>query len=263
MYLLGFGILTIGCSNVTALTLARGLTRRRDFALRIALGAPRRAIARDVFAEVGLVTFVGSVLGMAMTFALLGVLRRSMPVELTWEGWAAPALDIATLTYCAIAFFVAVAMGGTLPAIRATRISPNESLKDGAGTTTGRARSEFRLLLIGELAVAMVLIMMANLLTLSLRHVMTFDFGFPAQAIVTASVRANDREPPVSATEIAAWRQRSLEVARDLPGVLAAGLRGGYVPGTLRTIDDPPARVTRSQRRGCRIASLIAMKRPS
>jgi predicted permease len=230
MYLLGFGILAIGCSNVTALTLARGLTRRRDFALRIALGAPRRAIAREVFAEVGVVTFAGSVLGMGVTFALLGVLGRSMPVELTWQGWAAPALDVATLTYCAIAFFVAVAMGGTLPAIRATRVSPNESLKDGAGTTTGRARSEFRLLIIGELAVAMVLIMMASLLTLSLRHVMTFDFGFSAHTVVTASIRANDRQPQASAVEIAAWQQRSLDVARDLPGVLVAGLGGGYVP---------------------------------
>lgn len=236
MYLLGFGILAIGCSNVAALTLARGLMRKRDFALRLALGAPRRTIAREVFAEVGAVTLAGSVLGLGVTFALLGVLGRSMPIEMTWEGWAAPSLDVATLAYCAVAFLAAVVMGGTLPAIRAIRVAPNETLKDGAGTTTGRARSEFRLLLMGELAVAMVLIMMASLLTLSLRHVMTFEYGFPANSVVTANIRVGQQSytlagrESVSLAELAAWQQRSLEVARELPGVIVAGLGGGGVP---------------------------------
>lgn len=230
IYMLGFGILAIGCANVSALTLARGIARRRDFAVRIALGASRRAIVREVLAEVGVVTLAGTALGIAGTFIMLGLLGRAMPVELTWQGWARPSFSAGTLAYCAAAFFVAVAIGGALPAIRAARIAPSEPLKDGAGTTTGRASGQFRLLLISELAVAMVLLMMASLETLSLRNILAFEYGFPAERIATASIRVGARRDHFEPVELASWRQRTIDAVRTTPGVLAAGFGGGVVP---------------------------------
>lgn len=227
LYLLGFGILAIGCANVAALTLARGLRRRRDYAVRLALGASRRAIAGDVLGEVSLLTAIGSALGVGLTYALLGLFRWATPVELTWRGLEVPELSTRTFVFCSVAMLVAVALGGAFPALRASRIAPSEPLKDGAGTTTGRSRSEFRLLLIAELAVAMVLLMMASLESVSLRNIMTYEFGFPTHAIVNGFVGAGTRTDRFTARDIVAMQAHTLDVVRSTPGVRAAALRVG------------------------------------
>lgn len=234
LYVLGFGILAIGCTNVAALTLARGLMRRRDYALRMALGASRTSVAKTVVGEVALVTLAGGALGLGVAYGLIGLLRRATPTDLLWRGLSLPDFSAPVFGYSLIAMLAAVIMGGALPAWRATRIAPNEPLKDGAGTTTGRGGREFRLLVIGELAIAMVLLMMASLVTLSLRNIAQYDFGFAARSVVSASVSPRTTAAANSSPAARrALRLRSLEVFASTPGVRSAAIMGGgrNVPG--------------------------------
>jgi putative ABC transport system permease protein len=237
LYVLAFGILAIGCTNVAALTLARGISRRREHALHLALGASRGAIARRVLGEVGMLTLAASVLGVGFTFALLGVLRAITPLDLLWGEFGVPVVTTRTFVFCGVAILAAIATGAGVPAWRASRVAPNEPLKDLAGTTTGRTRSEFRILVVAELAIAMVLLMMASLASLSVRNMLTLDFGFAARSIVTVSVAVPERSE-MTFTGVEAQARGSVEAIRQLPGVQAATLSGGgTMPGGVLSSD--------------------------
>ncbi|HXD21832.1 MAG TPA: ABC transporter permease, partial [Gemmatimonadaceae bacterium] len=158
--LIGFGVLVIAATNVAALSLARGLTRRRDYALRIALGASRAAIAGEVLAEVTVIAAIGAVGGVLTSQAMIGVLTNIVPAELAARVYVVPQFSARLLAFVGAALLCAVVVAGATPAWRASRIDPSEPLKDGAGTTTGRSRREFRILVVGELAVSMVLLML-------------------------------------------------------------------------------------------------------
>jgi len=207
-----------------ALTLARGLSRRRDYALRIALGASRAAIAGEVLAEVAVLTGAGAMVGFALTYALLGAFTRIIPLEFTWTWLEPPVMNARVFLYAGLAVLAAIVVSGAFPAWRASRASPSEPLKDNAGTTTGRARNEFRVLVIGEMAIAMVLLMMASLMSLSARNIMTYDFGFDTQRLLRALVVLRAADRTAAGTGVRAQRNNILALLRSAPGISAAAL---------------------------------------
>jgi putative ABC transport system permease protein len=183
-----FGVLAIACTNVAALALARGLERRRDHALRIALGGSRLSIGGEVLAEVAVIAVLGTALGVLVSIALNGIYTRIVPEELTWRSLSEPHLSSRVFAYVALACVVSILAAGGFPAWRASRANPAEPLKDNAGTTTGRSRTEFNLLVMGELAVTMVLLMLASLMTLSTKNIEAYDFGYDARRLLRAEV---------------------------------------------------------------------------
>ena len=185
---IGVGVLAIACANVAALALARGLTRRRDHGLRIALGASRFAIGMEVVREVLVVALAGTIIGLPLAAALIGVFTSIVPEDLSWRGDFLPELNARVFALSAATLALGIGIAGGLPAWRASRVNPSDPLKDNAGTTTGRSHNQFRLLVMGELAISMVLVMLASLVTLSTRNLVSFDFGYDARLLIQAVV---------------------------------------------------------------------------
>jgi predicted permease len=225
--LIGFGVLLIAATNVAALSLARGLTRQRDHALRIALGASRAAIAREVLAEVAVIGLAGAVGGVLTAYALVGTLTHIVPADIAARVYIVPQFSAQLLAFGAVALTCAIGVGGAGPAWRASRIDPAEPLKDGAGTTTGKSRREFRILVVGELAISMVLLMLASLMSLSVRNIVSYNFGYDAQRLLDASVYMKFTKDTSDGPARLAAQLTSLERVRAANGVAAAATMNG------------------------------------
>jgi putative ABC transport system permease protein len=238
------GVLAIACANVAALSLARGLTRRRDHAVRIALGASRLAIGGEVLAEISVIAALGAAGGLLLAFALVGVLTHIVPEELTWAGYFLPELSLRVFVLTALTLLAGIAIAGGIPAWRASRANPADPLKDNAGTTTGRSRMEFKVLVIGELAISMALLMLASLMTLSTRNILNYEFGFDARRLLSANVMWSSRDSLTDKRK-AEILEASLRRVQAMPGVVSVstetggGLDGGEVTSDAGREADP------------------------
>jgi predicted permease len=181
-------VLLIACANVAALMLARGMVRRRDYALRLALGASRAEIGREVIVEVAVLAIVGCVAGGLIASWAVGLITRATPAQLHWQGFAQPQWSIRVLALSALAVLVSIAIAGGFPAWQASRTDPMGTLKESGGGTTGRAGTRFRWLVMAELALAMTLVMGASLMVKSARLMATYDFGYDARTLIKADV---------------------------------------------------------------------------
>jgi predicted permease len=178
-------VLVIACANVAGLLFVRGERRRRETALRAALGAAKPRLARQFLTEGIVIALVGGSLGMFL--AWLGVVAT--------RAWAPPSLGLVagvSLNGGVLAFALATTVGTVLlfalaPALAATRISASETLKDGGrGATTGRARLRARqLMVIGEIALSVVLIVGGGLMIRTVQGIMAIDPGFRSEGVLT------------------------------------------------------------------------------
>ena len=176
-------ILLIACANVAALMLARGMVRRRDYALQLALGAPTATIFREVIVEVVALTVIGCVVGALVAAWTVSLITRATPEELSWMGFVAPQWSWRVLAQSAVAVFVSVGIAGGFPAWRASRIDPAGPLKESSGGNTGRISTRFRLLVMGELALAMTLLVSTSLMMKSVKKMEHYDFGYDARGL--------------------------------------------------------------------------------
>ena len=228
-------ILMIACANVAALMLARGVVKRRDQALRLSLGATRANLLTTVAAEVTILAVAGGVAGVVLATWAMHLIAGVVPETAAEIGVAVAAQWNGRVFMEAFAMMiVAVALAAALPAWNASRISPNEPLKESAGTTTGRSGSKFRLLVVAEVAMSMVLLMGSSLIAKATRNVAHFDFGYDARPLfmVSASVgiradsaartvdslNAAGKRPQVTASQFEA----ALNGVRGLRNVLSA-----------------------------------------
>ncbi len=158
-------VLLIACVNLAHLMLTRGISKRRELALRMAVGASRSTVVSQMFTECALITFAG--LGTGIVIALWGVslLHNKMPPEVGWIGLVKPQLSWRVFALAGLAATISAIGFGLVPAIRvASAVSLDEPLKDDAGTTTGRVRTRYNPLVITEVALALVLLMGGALL---------------------------------------------------------------------------------------------------
>jgi putative ABC transport system permease protein len=179
-------VLLIACANVAALMLARGMVRTRDYALRLALGAGRAEIAREVIVEVALLAVVGCVAGALIASWAVGVITRATPLELRWEGFVEPQWSIRVFATGAAAVLVSIAISAGFPAWRASRTDPAGPLKESSGGAIGRAGTRFRWLVMAELALAMTLVMGTSLMLKSSVRMAAYDFGYDARILIAA-----------------------------------------------------------------------------
>jgi predicted permease len=158
-------VLLIACVNLAHLMLARGLAKRRELALRMALGAPRGTVIRQMFAEAAIVTLGGSAFGALVTIWGADFLRNRMPREVQWIGLVQPQLSWRVFALAAGTAALSAMLFGLVPAMRvAFSLSLDEPMKDDSGTTTARTKGRFNPLVIAEVAVALVLMMGGGLL---------------------------------------------------------------------------------------------------
>jgi putative ABC transport system permease protein len=240
-------LLLIGAANVANLLLARATSRRREVAIRHALGAARWAIARQMLAESLLLALTGGVLGSLLAWWAVRAIRAWNPVALPRASELS--LDPAALLF---ALAVAVCMAllfGLAPALQAMRADQHAALRDsgarGGGEGAGRARLR-NYLVIGEVALAVVLLAGAGLLLESLRQLLLVDPGFRTANVTTTELTLPMRKfRTLDAT--AAFVETYLERLRALPGISSAGAALSLPMGSVysyfefRIAGDPPA----------------------
>jgi predicted permease len=174
-------VLLIACANLASLLLARGSGRRREMALRAALGASRGRLLRQGLVESCLLALIGGVLGIVLAAQAVELFRAIAPPDT--PRLSEISVDSTLLWFSVLTSLVAGVLFGIVPARRAARMDPNEALKEGSGANLGSARSarQSRLgnaLVTLEVALAFVLIVGSALMTLTLSRLLHQNPGF-------------------------------------------------------------------------------------
>lgn len=218
-------VLLIACANVAALMLSRGTVRRRDYALRLALGATRGDIAREVIFEVTALAAVGCVAGAIVASWAVGLMTRATPVEMSWYGFVEPQWSVRVLGMSALAVLVAIAIAGGIPAWRASRTDPAGTLKDSSGGNTARVNTRFRWLVMTEIALSMTLLVGASLMLKSVVLMAHYDFGVDTKRLLTVQVYPRfGALNTVTGTDLIRQSREATAAIRAVPGVESAAL---------------------------------------
>jgi predicted permease len=218
-------VLLIACANVANLLLARASSRRKEMAIRGALGAGRGRIIRQLLTESLLLSAVGGLVGFLIavwgTPLLVSFIPEKVPRihEIN--------VDLRVLGFAFLTSIVTGLVFGLAPALQASRIDLNESLKESArGTTGGLRQNRLRaFLIVSEVSLAVVLMIGASLLTKSFVRLTDVDPGFDPARTLTMEIALPTLPPSKYANEAeqAAFFQQVLERVRHTPGVTAAG----------------------------------------
>jgi len=216
-------VLLIASANVANLLLARSLVRKREFALRAALGAGSGRLMRQVLTESLVLALAGGVAGLAVGQAGIQLMKALGPGNLTH-------LQEVTLDARVFAFGLAVSLVtgilfGLAPAIGAARSELAESLKESGSRTGGSAsRTRLRsLLVIGEVALALVLVIAAGLLTRTFIEMLRTNPGFRPEHVLTFELTLPALKYP-DQTRMARVYMNAMDRLRSEPGIEAAGL---------------------------------------
>ena len=221
-------ILLIACSNLAALLLARNTARQREFAMRKALGAGRAALVQQLLAEMLVLSAVGSGLGLALAWGTTRALRLSDPGQL-------PQLLELTLDWRVVVFTLAAGLAtclffGMAPALVSTRVDAAGVLKDGARSSSGTPRQDFRRMLVtAQIALSLMLLVGAGLLIQTLERLEHQDFGFRIDHLMHGELYLPPAQYPTPQS-INAFCDRLTERLRAVPGVRAASITEIYPP---------------------------------
>jgi putative ABC transport system permease protein len=215
-------VLLIASANVANLILGRAVTRRKEMAVRAALGATRGQILQHVLTESLLLSFAGGAAGLLLAFLLMPAARAMLENQLPRANEIA--LDPSVLMFTlAISIFSGL-LAGAAPALRASRVDLNDSLKQGgrgdARASGGRTRG---VLVVSEVALSFMLLMGAGLMIRSLwalRHVNT---GIDPHNVISMSIFIPEKKYPEASQQIAFF-QETLRHTRALPGIQSAAL---------------------------------------
>jgi predicted permease len=226
-------VLLIACANVANLLLGRALRRRRELAVRIALGAGRRRLLRQLLTESSLLALLGGAAGLLVARFGGGVLQRALLPGVDWS--TVPLLDSRMLLFAAAMVVITGLLTGLIPAWHAGRTDLTVSLKAG-GREGSRSRARVQSgLLVAQAAMSVMLLVGAGLFLRSLRNVHSVDLGYePFRMIVVQPVMRGERLTP---PERGALTQRLLDRARATPGVEKATLTFGVPFWRSNTID--------------------------
>jgi predicted permease len=214
-------VLLIACANIANLLLTRLSARQKELSVRTALGASRARVARQLLIEAVLLALAGAALGVG--FAAIG--QRLVGMSGLLPDWVSLGLDLRVL-----AFTLAVAVGaglvfGLAPVLSAGLGQPQQVLRESGRLGGGgrHARAVRSTLVVVQIALAVALLASAGLLVRSFEKVVRESPGFESNGVLTAAIALPKAKYPDDASR-AAVMARFLDAARNLPGVVAAGL---------------------------------------
>jgi putative ABC transport system permease protein len=215
-------VLFVACSNVTNLLLARAASRQKEIAIRIALGAGRIAIIRQLLVESLLLSLVGGVLGLLMGSYFLKILIAFMPETIPRINGVRLDAEVILLTLGVS--LVSACFVGVMPALQALKVDINTSLKGGAlrgnqGFGTNRIRSA---LVISEIVLTIVILVGTGLLVKSLGQIHKVEPGYNPEGVVTLNISLPEIQYATKEQRIAFF-QELLSRIRSLPGTLSCG----------------------------------------
>ena len=210
-------VLLITCANVASLLLSRAFGRRKEMALRAALGAARGRIVRQLLTESIVLAVLGGGLGLVLAYEGLKLLKLAVPI--TASGFAEVRIDGSVLVFVAgLALLTGIAFG-LFPALSASKAELAGAIRIGGRRSSGSVNTRLRNLLIaGETALAVVLAVSAGLLIKSLWRLTQVDPGFRAQRILTAGVFPDKTVCQERAGCVALYSEL-IRRAHDIPGV--------------------------------------------
>ena len=214
-------VLLICCANVANLLLTRATARSRELAVRAALGASRGRIIRQLLTESVLLSLIGGALGIGVGAAILQVAPTLIP-----EGLLPPTVtlsfDLRVVAFCAGAALLVGVVFGIAPAFHATSVAPTEAMGADTRTTIGGAGRVRSLLVMSEVATAVLLLFGAGLLLRTLIAVQSFDRGYRAESVLSMLVDPLGSSYPTPERLQQFFDQIEAEV-RGLPGVADVG----------------------------------------
>ena len=265
-------LLLMACANVAALLLARGFARRRELAIRGALGAGRGRIVRQLLTESVVLSAAGGAAGLALAAGIMHASPALVPRAV--PGLADVGVDGTVLTFAAALSIVAGLVFGAAPALVWSRIDLVRILNDAGAPTSGgfgrlRANKGQALLAVAQIALALVLLTAAGLLLRSFVVLVTFDLGFDPANVVTARAEDPARRSMFSgggarleADEIEAMNARAqqstqtllsqIERVANLPDVQAVAVAmqtpfAGFGSRSIHVVGRPPPSDSREQ----------------
>ncbi|MFN0109874.1 MAG: ABC transporter permease [Blastocatellia bacterium] len=239
MSAVGF-VLLIACANVANLLLARAAGRQKEIAVRLAVGASRWRIVRQLLTESILLASLGGVIGLALAFVSIRMLRAFGPENIPRLNEVG--IDWRVAAFTVLVTFVTGIVFGLVPALRASRVDLHETLKDGgrsASGASGRAAQRWRkLLVVAEIALSLVLLVCAGLLIRSYQRILSSQPGFDPRNVVTMRLALPQVKAPTPEA-IISFYQRVIDRIRALPGVEAAGVSHSLPMSTVSFAWDP------------------------
>lgn len=214
-------VLLIACGNMANLFLARAAARQKEFAVRLAIGAGRMRVARQLLTESVLLSVGGGLLGLLAARWAITPLLRLAPQDI--PRLADTKVDAGVMLFTFAISILTGILFGFAPAWQSSRTKVNDSLKDSGGTVTpGRFRQRLRAsLLVSEVALALVLVFACGLLIRSLFKAQRVDPGFNADHVLALDVLLPSRRYHDD-QKIAQFFYQALERIRTLPGVASA-----------------------------------------
>jgi putative ABC transport system permease protein len=218
-------VLLIACANVANLLLVRSSTRRREISVRVALGASRGRIIRQLLTESVWLAAIGGLLGILLAHWGTSFIAYQLPDGI-------PRLREAYVDLRVLGFTLAVSLMtgllfGLAPALQASRLNLTEALKEGDRGSAGTRQRLRSVLVVSEVALTLTLLVGAGLLIQSFRRVLQVDPGFKPQNLLTMQVSVNNPD----GHQIATFFQQLQENVRKLPGVKSVAVSNGLPLG--------------------------------
>lgn len=190
MFISVFLVLLVACANVANILLVRAAARQRDIVIRLALGASRARVMRQLFAHSLLLSAFGGCVGLVLAYFGIRALR-TMPQDFSMyiPGWTKIGIDQTTLVFTIAVSALTGILCGLIPAFMGTRVEVNQLLKDGSPSVLGKSSSRVtRLLVISEVAFCVVLLAGAGTVFRSLQQLLHTDYGFNATNVMTMQI---------------------------------------------------------------------------
>jgi predicted permease len=219
-------VLLIACANLASLLLARGASRAAEIGTRLALGAGRGRVVRQMLVESLILSGLGGALGLAFGFLAHRVLVVFLIGEAVPPG-AAYELDARLLLFTAAVALATGLLVGVVPALRETRVELVRALGRDARVTRVRGSHA---LIVGQVAMCVVLLAAGTLLARTLTNLRAIDRGFSAEHLLLVNVGAGERER--SGPAVAAFYQELMARAEAIPGVSSASLGANALFGS-------------------------------
>jgi predicted permease len=215
-------VLLIACGNLANLLLSRGLARRKEIAVRAALGASRGQIVRQLFGESVGLSVLGGAAGVACANWLLGGMLRQLPENLPHR--AAISVDLRALAFCVVLTFVCAFLFAALPAWRFSKADPQEALQQSqrSATDTRGSVALRQWLMAAQVALCTTLLIGSGLLIRSFAKILSVDRGFATENVLVADVPLDGERYEQPARRNATYHAIEDRLA-GIPGASAAG----------------------------------------
>ena len=258
-------VLLIACSNVANLLLVRATARQKEIAVRLAMGATRRRLIRQLLTESVMLAFAGGALGVLLAAWAIDVPAKITPIGMLKfiPGWNHLGLNYRVLAFTTLIAVLSSVLFGLAPALQATKTNLNEALKEGGGKgTSGKSgRSAMRnALVVGEIALSLILLVGAGVSVRSFIQILRADLGIKPDHVVTMNL-ALPREKYPEPQQRRNFFEQLLPRIAALPGVAKAGavhslpMSGGSDGSSFQIIGRPAFEQGREPHTDYRIAT--------